>query len=137
MILPVANYCDVVYHSMLTDEMDEDLDRMQNHALRCIFGPRQGGRRLRELAGVTTLCERRIAHCDAFAKKCSEGRFAAWFPRKPHRRSTRSAGGKEVFLETFARCDRLRDSPVHYFQRRLNGKVGKTYGERYREYRED
>ena len=37
-VRPVADYCDVVYHSMLSDEMDEELDRLQNHALRIIFG---------------------------------------------------------------------------------------------------
>ena len=33
MILPSADYCNVVYHSLLTNELDEKLDRMQNHAL--------------------------------------------------------------------------------------------------------
>ena len=138
MILPVADYCDVVYHSLLTDDLDEELDKMQNHALRCIFGPRISGRRLREMAGVTTLRMRRIGHCDAFAKKCAESRhYAHWFPRRQPARSTRSSGVGEPYLETFARCNRLRDSPLHFFRRRLNGKEGKMYGERYREYRED
>ena len=138
MILPVADYCDVIYHLLLTDEMDEELDRAQNHALRCIFGHKIGGRRLRQLAGVETLRERRLAHCDAFAAKCSTNpRFAHLFPRRHPQRRTRSSLGSEAFLETFARCDRLRDSPVHFFRRRLNGKAGKTYGQRYREYRED
>ena len=35
MIHPIADYCDVVYHSLLTNDLDEKLDRMQNHALRC------------------------------------------------------------------------------------------------------
>ena len=37
-IRPVADYCAVVYHSMLSDEQDELLDQCQAHALRCIFG---------------------------------------------------------------------------------------------------
>ena len=137
MILPLADYCDVVYHPLLTDELDEELDWMQNHALRCIFGP-SGGRKLRQLAGVTTLRQRRIEHCDAFAAKClKNGRFAGWFPLKQGRRSTRGDGAREKYLETFARCERLRASPLHFFRRRLNGKQGKEYGKRYREYRED
>ena len=139
-VRPVADYCDTVYHSMLTDEMDEELDRLQNHALRIIFGFGIGGRRLRELAGVTTLRERRVQHCDAFAAKCLKSdRFKIWFPLKQGRRSTRIRDSErsEKFLETFARCDRLRDSPVFFFRRRLNGKAGKKYGERYREFRED
>ena len=89
------------------------------------------------MAGVTTLRERRIAHCDAFAAKCSRNpRYEHLFPRREHGRRTRSSLGGEQFLETFARCDRLRDSPVHYFRRRLNGKPGKTYGLRNQFWRE-
>ena len=90
------------------------------------------------MAGVTTLRARRIAHCDAFASRCSESqRFAHWFPRRSTARITRAAGVSEPFFETFARCNRLRDLPLHYFRRWLNGKEGKKYGERYCEYRED
>ena len=56
-IRPVAGYGAVVYHSSLTDEQDEALNRLQNHALKCIFGPFPG-RKLRELAGLTTLRSR-------------------------------------------------------------------------------
>ena len=130
MILPLADYCDVVYHSLLTDEMDEELDRQQNHALRCIFGFGIGGKRLRALAGLTTLRERRIAHCNAFAAKCSrDSRFEHFFPRREHKRRARSSLGGEEFLETFARCDRLRESPIHFFRRRFNGKAGKNYSQ--------
>ena len=41
-IQPVVNYLDVVYHSLLTDEMDEELDRLQNWALQIIFGTKIG-----------------------------------------------------------------------------------------------
>ena len=65
-IRPVADYLDVVYHSMLPDDLDEELDRLQNQALKIIFGQRRdghrlGGRRLRALAGVTSLRDRRVA----------------------------------------------------------------------------
>ena len=135
MILPVADYCDIVYHSLMTDELDEELERAQNHALRCIYGPRISARKMRAMANLTTLRDRRVSHCDTFAGKCaSSERFGHWFPLRPVVRSTRARG--ETYLETFARCDRLRASPLHFFRRRLNGKVGKTYGKRYSEYRE-
>ena len=54
-IRPLADYCDVVYHSLLTDEQDWDLERTQDKALRCIFGPRISGRRMRAMADITTL----------------------------------------------------------------------------------
>ena len=136
MIRPVADYGAVVYHSSLTDQQDEILDNLQNGALRCIYGPGLSGRRMREMAGVTTLRKRREEMCDKFAKKCAgDPLFAKWFPIKKARSSARLGKANEVYLETKARCSRLANSPFFYFRRRLNGKEGKTYGRRYEEYR--
>ena len=140
-VRPVVDYLDVVYHAMLPDDLDEELDRLQNQALRIIFGRRPdgrplGGRQLREMAGVSSLRDCRVEHCDKFAKKCaSSPRFGHSFPV----RTTRSSSGHampEKFLESYVLCDRLRDSPVFFFRRRLNGKEGKVYGERNRCWRE-
>ena len=134
-IVPIADYCDYVYHSLLTDELDERLEKAQVGALRVIFGPGISGRKLREMAGVKTLRNRRIEHADRFAQKAAaSNRFARWFPKRVTRRSSRP--GADVYVEEYARCDRLRFSPIHYMRRRLNGKPGKSYGERYRIYRE-
>ena len=38
-ILPVADYCVVAYHSLLTDEQDQVIERLQAQALWCIYGP--------------------------------------------------------------------------------------------------
>ena len=135
-VRPVADYLDVVYHAALTDDLDEELDRLQNQALKIIFGPNKGGRTLRKLAGVTSLRDRRVQHCDKFASKCAaSSRFEHWFPLKWGRRSGRTSA--EKYEEKFARCERLRNSPLFFFRRRLNEKAGKNYGARYREYRED
>ena len=134
-ILPIADYCDFVYHSMMTDEQDELLENAQVGALRVVFGGGISGRKLRELAGVNTLRNRRIQHADKFASKAAaDPHFSKWFPRKTTRTSGRV--GAEVYKEEYARCERLRNSPIYYMRRRLNGKAGKTYGERYRIYRE-
>ena len=132
-IRPSAEYCDVVYHSSLTDDQDERLERAQVGALRVIFDYKMSARRLREAANVETLRERRIMHCDRFAEKCAASdRFSGWFPLK----EARSARGGEKYLERYARCDRLVNSPIYFMRRRLNGKEGRTYGERNREFRE-
>ena len=52
---PVAEYMLEVFHSMLNDAQDESLERLQCHALKCIFGPGISGRRMREMAGLETL----------------------------------------------------------------------------------
>ena len=90
---------------------------------------------MRELAELDTLRERRIARCDSFAAKCANGdRFCDWFPKKVARRAMRR--GAEQYREEYARCNRLFNSPIFYMRRRLNGKEGKVYGTRNKEYRE-
>ena len=36
-LLPVMDYCSVVYHSILTDEQHQRIERLQASALRCIY----------------------------------------------------------------------------------------------------
>ena len=134
-IRPVAEYMLEIFHPMMSDSQDECLERLQTHALKCIFGPGMSGRQMRDLAGVPTLRERRIIQCDKFASKCAASpRFEHWFPvREVRGRNTRN---KEKYVEQYARCKRLFNSPLYYMRRRLNGKEGKTYGSRNKEYRE-
>lgn len=81
MLRPVADYMSEVYHSMITDAQDESIKRLQTRALRCIFGGRISGRKLREMAGLSSLRNRRIEHCDRFAVLCAaSNRFEDWFP---------------------------------------------------------
>ena len=133
-ILPIADYADVIYHSLMTDEQDEALENAQNSALKCIFNPRLSARALREKSGLSTLRKRRVEHCDKFSRKCiASPRFCYLFPLKESRRNTRS---NEKYVEEFARCDRLKNSPLFFMRRRMNGKEGKSYGERNRIFRE-
>ena len=72
-----------------------------------------------------------------FASKCAnDPAFDHWFPRRVVNRVTRNKSA-EVYLEEKARCERLKNSPIHYFRRILNGKEGKIYGSRNKEYREE
>ena len=138
-IRPVVEYGCPVFHSSLTDGQDERLERLQDHALKCIFGPELSARKLRGLAGLTTLRERREDLVHKFAHKCAnDPALDHWFPRDNARRSGRLRGGvDQTYLEEKARCERLKNSPIFYFRRILNGKVGKTYGTRNKAYRED
>ena len=67
---PVLDYCSVAYHAQLTDEQDQRIEGQQASALRCIYGYHTSYKRMRELAGVETLRERRVTACDKFAAKC-------------------------------------------------------------------
>ena len=135
LLLPIADYCAPAYHSLTTDIQDQLLERAQVGALRAIYGYGKSARQLRQEAGVLTLRERRIEATDKFARKClNSPRFCKWFPRKTGRASARNG---EEFQEDFAKCERLRNSPIYYMRRRLNGKPGKTYGEINKQYREN
>ena len=91
---------------------------------------------MRERAEVTTHRARRILLCDKFARKAQgSSRFHGWFPLRTGRQSARGASG-EIYKEFAARTDRLKNSPLYYYRRRLNGKAGKKYGERNRKYRD-
>ena len=135
MLRPVVEYGCVVFHSSLTDEQDERIERLQDHALKCIYGMELSARRLRGLSGLPTLRERREQIVSKFAHKCAnDPAFEHWFPRRSTGRITRNA---DTYLEEKARCERLKNSPLYYFRRILNGKVGKTYGSRNKENREE
>ena len=72
---------------------------------------------------------------DKFAETAvASDRFSGWFPWRRAARAASRVG--DLYVETFAQCDRLRNSPVPYMSRRLNGKEGKTYGERNCQYRD-
>ena len=134
-ILPTFDYCCPVYHSLLTDLQDQQLEAAQIGALRGIFGYDLSARKLRAKADLTTLRKRRIELTDKFAAKCLlNDRFKSWFPLKQGRQSARN--NSEKYQEQYAKCERLRNSPLFYMRRRLNGKEGKSYGERNRDYRE-
>lgn len=65
MIRPIAEYACVAFHSSYSDAQDERIERLQDHALKCIFGPGISARRMREMAGVLTLrATRRIDLAD-------------------------------------------------------------------------
>ena len=132
-VRPILDYCAVIYHPMLNDEQDQAVERLQAQALKCIYGYKESYASMREKAGVTTHRARRIELCDTFARKASSNpRFAAWFPE----RTGRSGRYGDQFQEMNARTDRIYNSPLYYYRRRLNGKEGKTYGMRNRRYRE-
>ena len=77
--------------------------------------------------------QRRVELTDKFVQKCfASDKFKSWFPN----RVGRAGRNSEKYLEEYAKCDQLRNLPIFYMRRRLNGKDGKIYGERIREYRE-
>ena len=135
-VRPILDYCCVVYHPQLTDEQDQRIERLQARALKNIFGYKMKYSDMRARAELTTHRERRILLADKFAQKAANHpRYSdRWFPLREGRQGTRRQA--ETYKEFTARTDRLNNTPLFYFRRRLNGKEGKRFGERNRRYRE-
>ena len=80
-LLPTLDYCAPVYHSLLTDLQDQQLERLQASALHCIYGYNVPYSLMRVKAEVTTLRQRRIEALDKFTAKClTSPMFLSWFP---------------------------------------------------------
>jgi uncharacterized protein YbjQ (UPF0145 family) len=60
----VVEFTSVVYHSMLTKEQSNELERLQMQALKCIYGLQFSYQKLLEKTGLKSLEERRIEACN-------------------------------------------------------------------------
>jgi hypothetical protein len=113
----VVEYCSVVYGPMMSAEQSENIERVQSQALKCIYGFEFSYRELLEKTGLEKLKDRRESAIIKFAKKCVAGKFAHWFPLERKNRATRAP---LLYKEQYARCDRLKNSPIFYMRRALN-----------------
>ena len=111
----------IVWHSSLTIENSEDLERVQKNAMYIIMKDRYTGyeNALKSL-GLQTLSDRRRELCLRFALKCvKDGKNSDIFPRNPrnHKMKTRN---QEKYKIQFANTGRLKKSPIIYMQHLLN-----------------
>ena len=113
-------YCSVAFHSSLTVELSDKLERIQKTCLRVILGEMYiGYGAALEMSGLDTLFARREKRCIDFSLKCLKNqRLARAFPLKPvHGQNTRES---ERFSVNFGRTSTYRDSAIPYCQRLLN-----------------
>ena len=111
----------VVWHSSLTVENCEDLERVQKTAVKIILKDKyktyeNGLARL----GLETLKDRREHLCLKFAEKCTRNqKLKHMFPlkAKSHKMKTRKAEKFQVFK---ANTDRYKNSAIIYMQGQLN-----------------
>ena len=106
-----------VWHSSLTVENKNDLERVQKTAIKLILGNHYLSyeQALKKL-DLENLHERRETLCLAFAKKSSKNQKSKdMFPKneKEHKMGTRKA---EKFKVQYANTDRLRNSSITYMQ---------------------
>ena len=110
-----------MWHSSLTEENSNDLERVQKSAIKIILkdkypGYKQGLAKL----GLESLKSRREDLCLNFAKKCVKSdKLQHMFPKniKSHDMSTRK---EEKYNVQFANTERLQNSPIIFMQKLLN-----------------
>ena len=111
----------VVWHSSLTKENEDDLERVQKSALRIILGKEINNYNdaLVE-ANLDSLKDRREELCYKFAKKCTKSdETKHMFPlrMKEHHMETRE---EEKYIVQHANTERLKKSSIPYMQKLLN-----------------
>ena len=114
----------VVWHSSLTQENREDLERVQKSAVRIIIGKNYESYEdgLRK-AGLESLEDRRENLCSKFANKCLKNeKTKTMFPLriKTHKMEARR---EEIFTVNFANTERLKISSIPYMQNELNNEI--------------
>ena len=111
----------VVWHSSLTEDNSNDLERIQKCALKIILGNKYNNYddALQEL-DLQSLKERRKDLCLTFAKKCLKNeKTKSMFPSKvkTHQMELRS---EEIFSVEHANTERYLKSAIPYMQRLMN-----------------
>ena len=118
-IRSVVEYSCVVWHSSLTVEDSDALERIQKTALRIILQDNYHEyQQALKHVGLQTLYERREKLCIKFATQCvKKGKMSDMFPLN---RKTVNTREHEKFFVQPAFSDRLKDSAVPHMQRLLN-----------------
>ena len=115
-------YCAVVWHSTLTLEQSNDIERVQKLSLKIIMGADyKDYEHALEISGLDKLSERREARCLKFGlKSLLHPNHHKLFPVNPHVLSNISLPNKEHFHVNWARTESYRISAVPHIQRILN-----------------
>ena len=120
LIRSVADFAAPAYHSLLTANQSEALERIQKKALRAIFGHQYSYATVLQHQNIPTLEERRKELLTNFAVKCSKNeRFSAkWFPLADN--TGHLTRKKNKYKEFTSRTERLKKSPVCAMRKILN-----------------
>ena len=110
----------VVYHSILTADQSAKLENLQARTLKIIYGNKKSYRETLEESGLERLCERRLRLVDKFIVKCATSDLFKdrWFPLEHFKHA--DLRNELIYKEFYARTDRLYNSPLFLYRRRLN-----------------
>ena len=120
-IRSLVEYCSVAFHSSLTQEQEQKLERIQKTCLRVILGEMYiSYEAALEMSGLKTLKQRREIRCLKFSTKClNHPKNQRIFPRND-RRFGQNLHTREAFEVNWARTQKYKQSAIPYCQRLLN-----------------
>ena len=118
-------YCAATYHSLLTRDMSDRIEKLQAKSLKTIFGWNNSYEKVLQMSGLETLETRRQKIFENFAKKTAVNpRFADWFP--PAADTGYNTRQLKPYHEEYARTERYKNSPLFAMRRRLNEMTEET-----------
>ena len=120
-IRSIAEYCSVAFHSSITIEDSEKLERIQKTCLRVILGDMYiDYPSALEMSGLDTLYNRREKRCLDFSLKCvKHTRNSRMFPLNDAV-SGHDTRQTDMFKVNFAKTSTYQDSTIPYCQKLLN-----------------
>ena len=122
-IRSLLEYCSVVWHSTLTGEQSQDIEKVQKLCLKIILGEHYSGyEEALEYCDLDSLSVRREEKCLKFGlKSLLHPVHARMFPVNPHvLTNTNNTRNSEHFKVNWAKSNSYRDSAIPYIQRMLN-----------------
>ena len=125
-IRSVTEYCAVSFHSSLTVQQSDKLEKIQKTCLKVIMGEDYSDYRTAlDYFSLQTLSQRREKRCLDFSlKSIKHPRMRRLFPRNPN--YTDNLRSSEPFTVNFARTSTYQDSAIPFCQKLLNKHFGKT-----------
>ena len=121
-ICSVLEYCSVLWHSTLTVDQSQRIERVQKTCLKIILGAEYSNYEdALEYTGLERLSERRENRCLQFGLKCLlHPVHQRMFPVNPQLDENQTIRNQEHFVVNRARTDSYRMSAIPYIQRKLN-----------------
>ena len=128
-IRSVLEYCSVLWHSTLTVEQSQAIERVQKTCLKIILGSEYTSYSdALGYTGLELLSERREARCLQFGLKCLvHPVHHRMFPANPQLESDSRIRQQEHFVVNKARTESYKLSAIPYIQRKLNQYVKAQY----------
>ena len=119
-IRSLLEYCSVVWHSTLTAEMSNSIERVQKLCLKIILGEAYDGYDIAlKTCGLQSLSSRREDRCLKYGFKSPV--HSKKIPVNPHvKDNTLDIRNSECFTVNLAKTDSYRMSAIPYIQRLLN-----------------